>query len=1317
MAAGGVMVGRGYVSIRPEFEGDWSRGISARASSAGSSGGSAFSKSFGRAIGAGMKGVAGLLGVSLGSSLAPAIAATAALAPALATAGAAAGALKLGLSGVGEAFKAAFADSTAQASSAASATRAVEAAQRGLANAQRSLADARVQAAERVVEAQKAVRDAERDLADAQRDARGVQAELTDARLEATRALQDMNQRLAESQLDEREAVLRLKEAQEELTAAQKKPGADPDELAKLQLAYERAQLNLTEQRRETKRLSDDTKAANKAGVDGSEQVRAARQEIADADQNVADKQRALADAQAGVDQARRDGARQVADAQRAVADAAAAIADAQAAAAAQTSQLDQAMAKLAPNARSFVEAIRGVAPAWDDMRLSVQNQLFAGLDTQVSSLARATIPTLKSRLTETAGVFNNMAKSAIGAVAEMQKTGMLDQILAGAAANLRVFEDAPGRIVTAFGQLTVAAQPAFNKMLTGFNDSITSVTDKLAASFASGGLQQAITTAFTLLSQLGSILGDAFGAVGNIMKAAADGGGQALAVVGELFAELRRVTAMPEVQAALRTIFASVAQIAAAIAPIFGAALQALLPLLAAIAPVFAQLAQSLGPVLVKLVEALGAALEPILEALLPVVTLVGDALIKMVSALTPLLEPIGAVLGAIIEVLTPALEPIVKVITGVVEALAGPLAAAIEALMPWLETLGQLFTQVFGALEPLIEPLLQVVTTLANLFVTVFATAIEQVISAVQPAIPMFVELISALVAGLVPVLPVITDLLMLIVDLFLDLGVSLFKELLPPLLELNLAFVDLIVALTPILPPLVKLIGLVASLAVGVLSTLLPPLVKFVGFLVDKLVGPLVDAIKMFKDWATAIREKAGPAFQFIGDKVKSVWEKFLKPAFDSIKAGVRAVSESFDKAKGFIDKAWSKVSDIAKKPVKFIIETVYNKGIVPTWNKIATAFGADPLKTLPIPKGFARGGVLPGMSSWRGGDDQLVPMRRGEGVYVSEAMRDPYERARLYAVNRAAMQGRSLTGFQQEGFARGGIFDWIGNTASAGLDAVKSGVAWIKDGIRDSAVAGMNEIVKPLLSKIAGSASLYRDMISGIPKRMLDAIFGYSGQADRRMSEAGVGGKGYKSGLSFARRQAGKPYIWGGVGPAGFDCSGFMGAIENVIRGMKPNTRRWATGAFSGRTAPGGWILNHRSPFMVGITNAGVGHTAGTLNGVNVESRGGDGVVVGSRARGANSMLFTDVYGLKYDAGGWLQPGVTATVNATGQPEAVLTAGQWQTMRQAVGGPARFEGDLYLDSGEFLGKVRGVAEQTVDDTLRPAVAAMRANRRGA
>ncbi|EYT84017.1 replication protein [Streptomyces sp. Tu 6176] len=392
----------------------------------------------------------------------------------------------------------------------------------------------------------------------------------------------------------------------------------------------------------------------------------------------------------------------------------------------------------------------------------------------------------------------------------------------------------------------------------------------------------------------------------------------------------------------------------------------------------------------------------------------------------------------------------------------------------------------------------------------------------------------------------------------------------------------------------------------------------------------------------------RSAVSPAMTGIKSVVSTVYYSGIKPVFDVLRAATGQVAGAFDVAQKGIDKAWSKVSGIAKRPVEFVVNTVYNKGIRKVWNMVASKFGAPELAEF---KGFARGGVLPGQSSYRDGDDQLVPMRRGEGVAVSEAMRDPYERARLLAVNKAAMRGQSLAPFQG-GFAKGGIFGWVKNAVTAPVDLAKKGFDWLKDGIKDSAVAGLNSIVTPLIDKIAGDASVYRDMISGVPKRMIKDIVGYSGQADQEMERLGVGGPAFRRGLAWARTQAGKPYQWGGNGDPSWDCSGFVSAIESVIRGERPH-RRWATGAFSGAQAPAGWVLNKRSPYMIGITNAGVGHTAGTLNGVNVESRGGDGVVVGARARSYKASLFTHRYGLAgYAGGGRPRAGEVAWVGESG-----------------------------------------------------------------
>src|SRR5690606_11563930 len=126
-----------------------------------------------------------------------------------------------------------------------------------------------------------------------------------------------------------------------------------------------------------------------------------------------------------------------------------------------------------------------------------------------------------------------------------------------------------------------------------------------------------------------------------------------------------------------------------------------------------------------------------------------------------------------------------------------------------------------------------------------------------------------------------------------------------------------------------------------------------------------------------------------------------------------------------------------------------------------------------------------------------------------------------------------------------------------------------------------------------------------------------------------------------------------------GPGGYDCSGFMSAITNVIQGRSPYSRRFTTFSFTGAPqGPAGFRRNLRSGFMVGITNRGVGHMAGTLAGVPVESAGSTGVRVGPSARSATNAMFDMRFGLKFDRGGWLPPGWSTVYNGLGRPEPVF-----------------------------------------------------------
>ncbi|MGW1503761.1 hypothetical protein ACWCQW_35415 [Streptomyces mirabilis] len=1289
--------------------------------------------------------------VSLAQSIASMGPAAAVAVPAVLSLGAAFAAIKIGTSGIGDAFKQAFAPATSSAKSAASSVRQVENAQRSLAKAQQGVKDAevaaaaaRVQAARQIQDAQlnlkntvsdvadanrraaESVAQAEQDLANAQRDARQAQLDLTQARKDAATELEDLNNRLVDAHLGERDAVLRVQDAQQNLDAVKAKgAAATQEEKDKAQLEYDKAVQALKEQQTETKRLEDQTAAANKAGVEGSDKVTKAKKNVADANQTAADKVRALkdaeiqqartaldgtqklakaerdlADARANAAKAATDGARQIADAQAAAADAARALAEAQTAGAVATNKTADALAKLAPNARSFVNAVLAQRAAWRGLKLDVQNALFQGLGQTFTTMSAAILPSLKTGLTGTATILNGIAKNAASAITQLGKTGMLRQMFDGLNQGLKPLTRIPGQFITGLTQISIAASPAFKRLTTAAGGVADTISKKLGDAFKSGRLEGAINGAIQIAKQFGHLLGDIFATVGNILKAAGAAGGDALGSLGAVFSELRKITAMPEVQKMLTSIFKALSDIGKLVATTLGGIIQAVLPLLAALAPVVSELAAKFGPVIGQLLGSLGKALMPIMQALLPILVNVGDVLVKLVQAVMPLLKPVGDLLGAIINALAPVIKMIGDNLTIIIGALAKGLAPVVASLIPAVAMFGQLF----GALAPLFPPLYQAIFPLLTPIGQLIASLIQLAVQVLTPLMPIVVGLAQLLTGTLAVAIGILVPVVQTTIgwiNVFVDavtVGVNWIVDHFKMLYDVLVGH--------SIIPDLVRaIISWFTSLWTGtkkIFTDLKNWVVDTWNSIWDKartkwnafwaglksaISGAWTTVKNGVSDLKNGITNTWNNLWNGARDKVSSIFST-ISGKITSFKNGMKTAFSTLRDSLGTI---WSGIQSKIGAPVKWVVSHVYNDGIRKMWNSIAGKISSK-ITLPPVPLGFSAGGVVPGGRSNR--DSVPAMLAPGERI-LSNAQVDRLGGHRgidaMLGKDRPTKTGGNPTSQQErkmhqpaQGFGDGGI---IGKVTSSIGGAISSAASWTKDlvlgGLKAAAQKALSALVRPLINQIPGSG--IGNLMRGMANKAVDGMLGWFTTEDKKA----VGGPAVQRALAWARTQDGKPYQWAGNNNPSFDCSGLMSAIESVIRGESPH-RRWATGAFSGSSGPPGWVRNLNSPFEIGITNAGVGHTAGTLAGVNVESRGGDGIVIGKRARGYNDPLFTSRWGFepatKYDNGGLLAKGATMAVNNTGRPERVLDPRQTELFEQLVNG--RGAGGVSITFGDVV-----------------------------
>ncbi|MGV9352279.1 hypothetical protein [Streptomyces misionensis] len=421
-------------------------------------------------------------------------------------------------------------------------------------------------------------------------------------------------------------------------------------------------------------------------------------------------------------------------------------------------------------------------------------------------------------------------------------------------------------------------------------------------------------------------------------------------------------------------------------------------------------------------------------------------------------------------------------------------------------------------------------------------------------------------------------------------------------------------------------------------------------------------------------------------------------------------------AFDAARAGIKLAWDKVKGIAKTPVQYVVDVVYNNGIRKVWNLVTDAFGGkhlDPLK-------FASGGIMPGYTPGR--DVHLVPSVSGPvALSGGEAiMRPEWTRAvgpgYVHAMNAAARHG-GISGVRGLlGYAGGGIFDGIGNVLSSGWDKVKKGASWLKDTFSSAIQAGVTHVVNPLINKIPGGGIGFVGLLKGLMKGAVAKLVGAGKKGDAAAApnvkySPSKGVEQWRGVVQQALQQVGQPLSYADITlrrmqqESGGNPTAVNRSDINWKRGTPSVGLMQVIGptfrSFAGR-------YKNTGPFLYGVSTSALPNIYSSMK-------------YALAAYGSLPAAYNRAGG--YDSGGWMPPGMNLMYNGLGQPEAVLTPTQWRAIQGAAvrgsdgaSAPSHFEGNLYLDSGEFLGRVRGEAQHIVSQNNTQILTALKARPRG-
>jgi phage-related protein len=846
----------------------------------------------------------------------------------------------------------------------------------------------------------------------------------------------------------------------------------------------------------------------------------------------------------------------------------------------AQQREIDAAVGVTAAN-RNVAKAQADVAAAQANLAKiqaegTPSQQKFNALLAQLAPNAQAFVLAVKDMLP----AFTDLRKS----VQDNLFAGLSDQFKQTATAVLPVLKEGMNGVASALNDAAVQALQfvrsaqgidALKASFTGATDLIHGLGEGTHA--ATKGFTDFVAATAPAMEGIGKSIAGVADALGKIFSKSAASGQLASIFAG--FADALN-GAGPLLGGVVKSLLDMADKVLPTLGPFFttlGGAIAAIGPSLGTLGAAFIKALTPILPPLAALITTLSIGLQPVLPVLSNLIQTVGAALIPIIPMLSQFVTIVGDTLIATLNVLAPALPPLATAFTSLLSAIAPLIPMIANNLAVVVEALAPALTTVFDALAPVIQA---------------FAAGMIPVVQQLAPTLAQMAATIgNALAAALIAVAPYIPSLVT--------------------------AFTNMFIALTPLLPTLVNLAVSGVPAFIDALKLLIPMIIFLMDnftSLCNKVIVPIVIPLinELSKQFTNAFTD------------IQLITIFLVDGVFPKIKTVLEDMKGWFSDAVNFIGRVWAGFGNLAAAPINFVINTVWNNGLLKAWSAIDSLLGGVLPNAVPIPliPAFATGGALKGAGTGTS-DDILMWGSNNEHMVTAKEVIAAGGHDVIYAI--------------RDMIARGVPFTWDNGQIISRL--------------------GKDNLVS------YGKAIESRGVGNVPPEGLFDSLlprFRDGGAIMPWMTQL-------KAGHDFARSQSGKAYQWAGprfVGDS-FDCSGFMGSIAAVILGLDPWRRYFSTGSFGGANGPMGFIPGLDSGFAIGVTNdpggPGGGHTAGTLGSVpllalplpvNVESGGNLGNV--HYGGGTDPRTFASQWHLPIGENGFFQPGAGGAVGGTVGP---------------------------------------------------------------